>query len=70
MARIRSPHHTVPLHLLALAIAALPGVIQAQTAEKSLPETTVKSEAASTYKTDKAANPKLNQPLVNTPQTI
>lgn len=24
MARIRSPHHTVPLHLLALAIAALP----------------------------------------------
>ena len=28
MARIRSPHHTVPLHLLALAIADLPGAIQ------------------------------------------
>eukprot|EP01030_Chromulinospumella_sphaerica_P005820 gene5820-5694_t len=70
MARIRSPHHTVPLHLLALAIAALPGVIQAQTAEKSLPETTIRSEATVPYKTDRLANPKLTQPLVDIPQTI
>ena len=70
MARIRSPHHTVPLHLLALAIAALPGAIQAQTAEKSLPETTIRSEATVPYKTDRLANPKLTQPLVDIPQTI
>ena len=70
MARIRSPHHTVPLHLLALAIAALPGTIQAQTAEKSLPETTIRSEATVPYKTDRLANPKLTQPLVDIPQTI
>lgn len=70
MARFRSPHHTVPLHLLALAIAALPGVVQAQAAEKTLPETTIRPESSAPYKTDRLANPKLTQPLVDTPQTI
>lgn len=70
MARFRSPHHTVPLHLLALAIAALPGVVQAQAAEKTLPETTIHPESSAPYKTDRLANPKLTQPLVDTPQTI
>lgn len=69
MARTRCPHHCT-LHLLALAIVALPGAIQAQTADKSLPEVSIRSESAASYKTDKAANPKLTQPLVDTPQTI
>ncbi|WP_298210395.1 catecholate siderophore receptor Fiu [Acidovorax sp.] len=72
MARATKSHPSFPPKLLALAIAALPGVVSvaAQAAEKSLPETTVSSDAAIPYKTERAANPKLTQPLVNTPQTI
>lgn len=70
MAHIRSRKYPNARRLLALAAATLPLAAYAQEAEKTLPAMTVNAEADVPYKTDKLANPKFTQPLLDTPQTI
>jgi catecholate siderophore receptor len=73
---IRSRKHsaaTQPLlthSLLAMAAIGLPAAAHAQQAEKTLAEVQVQATAEVPYKADKVTNPKLTQPLVDTPQTV
>lgn len=70
MAHIRSRKHTHSSHLLALVAATLPVAAMAQESETSLPPMTVKAVADVPFKTERAANSKLTQPLLDTPQTV
>jgi len=70
MTTVRSRKHPAPSHLLVLMASALPIAAHAQEIEKTLPATTVKAEAEPPYKAERSSNPKLTQPLVDTPQTI
>lgn len=71
MAHIRSRKHRGKKHLVALATLALPVAAQAQqSTEQTLPPVKVEAGADVPYKTDRVANPKFTQPLVDTPQTI
>ena len=69
MAHIRSKKHSKPSHLLALLAASMPVAGMAQQAA-TLPTTTVKESVEVPYKADTSANPKITQPLLNTPKTI
>ena len=70
MAHIRSRKHHRSPHLLALFAATLPAAVTAQEAETALPAMTVKAVADVPYKAERSASNKLNQPLVDTPQTV
>jgi catecholate siderophore receptor len=56
--------------LLALAALAAPLAGHAQQASVVLPEVNVRADAEVPFKAEVSANPKLTQPLVDTPQTI
>lgn len=79
MAHIRSRKHSIAVQprlkpsLLALAALAVPLASHAQqtgASEQTLPEVKVRSTVEVPYKAETSANPKLTQPLVDTPQTI
>lgn len=71
---IRSRKHHHANHLAALIAATLPALAVAQTGDAKsgvdLPEMVVTSKAEVPYKADKSANPKLTQPLLDTPKTV
>jgi len=54
----------------AAVLAQQAGSTNARGSEATLPEISVEAGAEAPYKTDKAANPKFTQPLLDTPQTI
>jgi len=62
----RLTHTTAALALMAPALA----MAQASEPAAALPAVKVKAAAENDYKADKSVSPKLNQPLVDTPQTI
>lgn len=76
MKNIRSRKHsaaTQPLlthSLLAMAALGLPAAAHAQQSDKTMAEIQVQTSAETPYKADKVTNPKLTQPLVDTPQTV
>lgn len=70
MQKIRSRKHSHQLHLLALVAASVPIAGMAQQSSATLPTVTVTEAAEVPFKADKSANPKITQPLLDTPKTI
>lgn len=81
MAHVRGRKHSSAVQplinqsLVALAAFVVPMQVHAQTADvatadKTLPAVNVKEKADTPYKADRVTNPKITQPLVDTPQTI
>ena len=70
MKHIRSRKHAKHLHLLALVAASVPSAGMAQQAAATLPTVTITETADVPFKADKSANPKITQPLLDTPKTI
>ncbi|PQA79154.1 catecholate siderophore receptor Fiu [Rhodoferax sp. TS-BS-61-7] len=70
MKHIRSRKHANHLHLLALVAASVPSAGMAQQAAATLPTVTITETADVPFKADKSANPKITQPLLDTPKTI
>nr|WP_315473530.1 TonB-dependent siderophore receptor [uncultured Rhodoferax sp.] len=70
MKHIRSRKHSKHLHLLALVAASVPSAGMAQQATATLPTVTITETADVPFKADKSANPKITQPLLDTPKTI
>lgn len=70
MQKIRSRKHNRHLHLLALVAASVPAAGIAQQSSATLPTVTVTEAAEVPFKADTSSNPKITQPLLDTPKTI
>lgn len=70
MQHIRSRKHSHHLQLLALVAASVPAAGMAQQSTATLPTVTITDTAEIPYKADVSANPKITQPLLDTPKTI